>query len=83
MPLRIAVEQVAGGAAVEVDPRDRRLGALEDHVLGFLDVDAGAAQPSNTCASTPGRSQCRTTSMCVAGVVCARLTTFGTLPVFL
>ncbi len=38
---------------------------------------------SNTWASTPGLSRWRTTSMCVAGVNFARLTTFGTLPVSL
>ena len=34
----------ASGAAVDVDARDRRLAAVEDDVLGLLDVDPGLLQ---------------------------------------
>src|SRR3954463_9701908 len=33
-----------GRLAIEVDTRDGRFGALEDDVLGFLDVEVGAAE---------------------------------------
>ena len=44
VPLLHLLQQRGGRRAVEVDARDRRLGAFEDHVLGFLDVDLAAAQ---------------------------------------
>ena len=55
--------------------------AVEDDVLGLLDVEVGLAQMIEDVREHAGRSRWRTTSMCVAGVRFARFTTFGTRPV--
>src|SRR5262245_46493092 len=44
VPLLNLLQQRRGRSAVEIDARDRRLGAFENDVLGFLDVDLSAAQ---------------------------------------